>query len=145
LRVVPNSETGSLVAIAPTGKHSPRAVEVAGNSVLQLDLGVRDMAEVIHGFKNPAVNRWSPGDWLGSSELRFWFYSNNRQTALFAEILDNRGPCPDPSGVEIYSYQFIDDFSSWKQIIDPFNDNFEIRKPGLGLVTPGPERVALRV
>lgn len=108
------------IAMSTTGKHPPRPNESNDNSVLQLDLDVRAWAGIIHGFENGEVNRWTPRDWRDMSELRFWFYGNNRQTTLFVEVLDNRRPCPSPAGAEVYTYQFTDDFSGWKQMIVPF-------------------------
>ena len=109
------------IAMSTTGKHPPRAQEGNGNKVLQLDLDVRQWAGVIHAFQNEAVTRWTPQNWSGLSELRFWFYGQNRQTTFFVEVLDNRRPCPDPVGAEVYSYEFIDDFRGWRQISVPFS------------------------
>ncbi len=109
------------VAISKTGKHPPRPDESDSNSVLQLDVDVREWAGVIHGFENTEVNRWSPRDWSALSELRFWLYGNNRQTTLFVEILDNRKPCPNAAGAEVFTYQFTDDFTGWREIVVPFD------------------------
>ncbi len=109
------------IAMSTTGKHPPRAGETSGNAVLQLDLDVRQWAGVIHAFENEAVTRWTPQNWEGLSELQFWFYGRNRQTTLFIEILDNRRPCPDPVGAEVFTYEFTDDFSGWRQISVPFS------------------------
>ena len=113
--------TTTRVATSTTGKHPPRDGETGGNSVLQLDLDVRAWAGIIHAFENPEVTRWTPRDWRGKSELRFWFYGNNRQTSLFVEVLDNRKPCPGAAGAEVYTYQFTDDFKGWKQIVVQFS------------------------
>lgn len=109
------------IAMSTTGKHPPRLNEGAENRVLQLDLDVRQLAGVIHAFENEEVTRWTPQNWKGLSELRFWFYGQNRQSTLFVEVLDNRRPCPDPVGAEVYTYEFVDDFKGWRQITVPFS------------------------
>ena len=111
---------GSTVSISATAEHPPLPREEADNTVLQLDLDVKAWAGVIHNFENPAVNRWTPSDWRGFSEFSFWLYGNNTNTSLFVEIADNRKPCPNPAGAEVYTYPFTDNFSGWKKITVPF-------------------------
>lgn len=109
------------IAMSATGNHPARAQESSGNRVLQLDLDARQWAGVIHAFENETVTRWTPRNWAGLSELRFWFYGQNRQTTLFVEVLDNRRPCPNPVGAEVFTYEFIDNFRGWKHITVPFS------------------------
>lgn len=109
------------VAMSTTGKHPPRPSEPDDNAVLQLDVDVRGWAGIIHAFENIEVNRWTPRDWRDLSELRFWFYGRNRLTTLFVEILDNRKDCPNAAGAEVFTYQFTDNFSGWRQIVVPFD------------------------
>ena len=110
----------SSVSISTTSEHSRRPGAKDNNEVLQLDLKVKAWAGVVHAFENEPVNAWVPRDWRGFSAFSFWLYGNGKGTSLYVEILDNRKPCPESDGAELYTYTFNDNFTGWKQVTVPF-------------------------
>ncbi|MDJ0779923.1 MAG: carbohydrate binding domain-containing protein [Gammaproteobacteria bacterium] len=121
------------VEISTTSDHPPRPGEAQNNRVLQMDLKVKDWAGVIHNFENAAVDTWTPRDWNAFKAFSFWIYGSNSGTALFVDILDNRGPGSTYDDAERFTYSFVDDFSGWKKITVPFREM--VRKP-IGNLAP---------
>ena len=112
----------STASISRTTAHPPLPGERKGNNVLQLDMNVKDWAGVVHTFENESVDTWTPLDWSSLGGLRFWLYGNNSGAKLFVHVMDNRKRCATSDTAERYGYEFIDNFSGWKQITVNFPD-----------------------
>jgi len=129
----------STASISRTTAHPPLPGERKGNNVLQLDMNVRDWAGVVHTFENESVDGWTPVDWSSLGGFRFWLYGSNSGAELFVHVMDNRKRCTTHDDAERYGYEFIDNFSGWKQITVNFPDMERVeiynRAPddGLGL------------
>lgn len=112
----------STASISRVTAHPPLPGEREGNNVLQLDMNVKDWAGVVHTFENEAVDTWTPLDWSSLGGFRFWLYGNNSGAELFVHVMDNRTRCATNDTAERYGYEFIDNFSGWKQITVNFPD-----------------------
>ena len=112
----------SAVNISKTGDHPPRPGETAGNSVLKLDVNVKEWAGVVNTFENQALNAWTPRDWSAHDGFSFWLYGNNSGTSLYVDLIDNRKSCSTYDDGERFTVNFIDDFPGWKKITVRFSD-----------------------
>ena len=116
------SDGKSAVSISTATSFPPRAGDDTDNTVLQLDLEVSGWAGFAHAFENDELNTWKSYDWSALSEFSFWFHGLNSGTALFVDILDNRGPCSTVDDAERFTYEFTDDFEGWRRIAIRFAD-----------------------
>jgi len=116
------SDGSSPVSLSRTSDHPPRTGETAGNKVLKLDLNVAEWAGVVNTFENQQVNTWTPRDWSAHDGFSFWLYGNNSGTSLYVDLIDNRKSCSTYDDGERFTYNFIDNFSGWKQVTIQFSD-----------------------
>ncbi len=112
----------STASISRTNAHPSRPGESPGNHALRLDMEVRDWAGFLHNFENAAVDTWTPLDWRDHEGFRFWLYGTNSKAGLAVDVIDNRKGCATFDDAERYRYNFVDDFSGWKQITVRFSD-----------------------
>jgi len=87
-------------------------------------MNVTGWAGVVKVFENDSFDTWISFDWSAFDAFSFWFYGNNSGTLLFVEIIDNRNPCSTVDDAERYAFEFVDDYSGWRQITIPFADMF---------------------
>ena len=111
----------SAVSIFRTSDHPPLPGESTGNHVLKLDMNVRDWAGFLHGLENDEIDTWVPQNWHGLEGFRFWLHGNNSGAKLNVDVIDNRKGCAAYDDAERYRYEFVDDFSGWKQITVEFS------------------------
>lgn len=116
------SDGNSSVSLSRTSDHPPRPGEAVGNKVLKLDLNVAKWAGVVNTFENPEVNTWTPRDWSAHDGFSFWLYGNNSGTSLYVDLIDNQKSCSTYDDGERFTYNFIDNFSGWKQVTIQFSD-----------------------
>ena len=90
--------------------------------MLGLDVDVSSWAGVAHTFTNVAADRWLTQDWSDFEGFGFLLFGNDSGTALFVDVLDNRGLCSTSDDAERYVYGFVDDFSGWRRITVRFAD-----------------------
>jgi hypothetical protein len=112
----------SSVKISTTSKHPPRPGQSAGNHVMQLDLNVKGWGGVVKLFDDDSAKHWISLDWREADAFSFWLYGNNSGASLYLHILDNRSLCSTVDDAERYAFEFVDDFSGWRQFTVPFAD-----------------------
>ncbi len=130
----------SSARLSTTVSHPPRPGEVAGNSVLQLDLDVAIWAGVLHRVENEAADQWITHDWSAADGFSLWLYGNNTGAQLYIDVLDNRSLCSTFDDAERYRYVFRDDVAGWRFVTVRFEElgrkdvGNDAPEDGLGLV-----------
>lgn len=118
-------ETNGTVTIATTST-PPASVPgaSAGNTVLRMDVETTNFAGFVHVFQDTAVSSLAPRDWSSFGAMTFWLYGNNTGNEMYIDVLDNRDPGPFGNSYpfEIWTSNFNDDFSGWRQLSFAFAD-----------------------
>lgn len=113
----------SSVSFSTTTQHPPVPGEPTGNSVLRLDVQVRDWAVFAHFFGEieSGGSRWIAHDWQAYHGISFWLMGHNSDVELFVDIIENRNPGSNTDDAERFVYTFKDNFVGWKRICVPFS------------------------
>ena len=116
------SDGQSPVSISRTTSHPPRSGEVAGNSVLKLEMNVEGWAGFVSLFANDAMNNWVARDWSALDGFSFWMHGSNSGTGMYVHVFDNRSRCSRWDDAERYGYEFRDDVKGWRLITVRFDE-----------------------
>jgi hypothetical protein len=112
----------SRVSIDTTSVYPPRPGEGPGNTALRVDVEVAGWVGFVELPYDASNRMWRAQDWSAFDGLSFWMYGKKTGTQLFVDVLDNRNPCSTVDDAERYVYEFVDDFSGWREVFIPFRD-----------------------
>jgi beta-glucanase (GH16 family) len=116
---------GQIVGFTPfTGPNATvliDTIEQSGNIAMALESEVPagSWGGVTRHFGNESGDTWISQDWSARTTFGFSVFGTGSGAVLFLDILDNRSSIETDSA-EVWTYEFIDDFSGWRRFEVPF-------------------------
>lgn len=116
------SDGKSSVNLSRTDSHPARPGAADGNSVLKLEMDVKDWAGFVNLFANEAMDTWAARDWSSLDGFSFRLLGSNSGTEMYVHVFDNRSRCSRWDDAERYGYTFRDNVPGWRLITVRFDE-----------------------